>query len=91
VLSFVELVVVSLRYTVFVVVVVVVVFIVVVVASNYSLSVWNSVPADIRHITDIIWPFSSLPNEMPPHFPFLGTRSHFHAHNCCTVSLSLSM
>jgi len=35
------------------------------------------------------------PSEMPPHFPFLQARSHFHAtycfaHNCCTISLSLS-
>ena len=33
---------------------------------------------------------------MPPHFPFLRAKSHFHAtyyfaHNCCTISLSLSM
>jgi len=38
----------------------------------------------------------SLPAKMPPHFPFLQARSHFHAtcyfaHNCCTISLSLSM
>jgi len=43
-----------------------------------------------------IWPFSSLPAEVLPHFPFLRARSHFHAayyftHNCCTISLSLSM
>ena len=47
------------------------------------------------HHTSII-PFSSLPSEVPPHFPFLQARSHFHAtycfaHNCCTISLSLSM
>ena len=41
-----------------------------------------------------ILPFSSLPAEVPPHFPFLQARSHFHttyyfAHNCRTVSLSL--
>ena len=45
------------------------------------------------HLTILIW---SLPSEVPPHFPFLQARSHFHAayyvtHNCCTVSLSLSM
>jgi len=33
---------------------------------------------------------------MPPHFPFLWARSHFHAtyfvaHNCCTISLWLWM
>ena len=44
-----------------------------------------------RHIS--IWPFLSLPSEVPPHFPFLQARSHFHAtycfaHNCCTISLS---
>jgi len=43
-----------------------------------------------------ILPFSCLPSEVPPHFPFLHARSHFHttycfAHNCCTISLSLSM
>jgi len=41
-------------------------------------------------------PFSSLPAEMPSHFPFLQAWSHFYAtqyfeHNCCTISLSLSM
>jgi len=43
-----------------------------------------------------ILPFSSLPSEVPPHFLILQARSHFHAtycfaHNCCTISLSLSM
>ena len=43
-----------------------------------------------------ILPFSSLPAEVPPHFPFLWARSHFQAthnsaHKCCTISLSLSM
>jgi len=43
-----------------------------------------------------ILPFSSLPSEVPPHFRFLQARSHFHAtycfaHNCCTISLSLSI
>jgi len=38
----------------------------------------------------------SLPAEVPPHFPFSWAKSHFHAtyyfaHNCCTISLSLSM
>jgi len=47
------------------------------------------------HHTSIL-PFSSLPSEEPPHFPFLQARSYFHAtyrfaHNCCTISLSLSM
>jgi len=47
------------------------------------------------HHTSIL-PFSSLPSEVPPHYPFLQARSHFHAtfcftHNCCTISLSLSM
>jgi len=42
-----------------------------------------------------VWPFSSLPAEVPPHFLFLQARCHFHAtyyfaHNCCTVSLSSS-
>jgi len=40
-----------------------------------------------------IWPFSSLPAEVPPHFLFLHARSHFHetycfTHNCCTITLS---
>ena len=40
--------------------------------------------------------FSFLPAGVPPHFDFLWARSHFHttwcfAHNCCTISLSLSM
>ena len=44
-----------------------------------------------RHTS--ISPFSSLPTEVPPHFPFLQARSHFHAtyyfaDNCCTISLS---
>jgi len=43
-----------------------------------------------------IWPFSSLPATVPPHFLFLQARSHFHAtyyfaHNCCTISVSLSI
>jgi len=45
-----------------------------------------------------IRPFSSLPTEMPPQFPFLRARSHFHAthryyftHNCSTISLSLAV
>jgi len=47
-----------------------------------------------RHTS--ILPFSSLPVEVPPQFPFLRARSYFcatyyFAHNCCTVSLSLSM
>jgi len=47
------------------------------------------------HYTSIL-PFSSLPSEVPCHFPFLQARSHFHAtycfaHNCCTIYLSLSM
>jgi len=44
-----------------------------------------------------IWPLISAP-EMPPHFPFIWARSHFHptyryyfACNCCTISLLLSM
>jgi len=42
-----------------------------------------------------ILPFSSLTSEVPPHFPFLQARSHFHAtycftHNYWTISLSLS-
>jgi len=41
-------------------------------------------------------PFSSLPNDLQLHFPFLQAMSHFHAtyyfaHNCCTISLSLTM
>jgi len=41
-------------------------------------------------------PFSSLPTEVPSHFPFLRAMSHFHAiyyfaQNCCTIFLSLSM
>jgi len=40
--------------------------------------------------------FLSLPAEVPPHFPLLRVMSHFHAtyyfaHNCCTISLLLSM
>ena len=47
-------------------------------------------------LTPHIWPFSSLPTEVPPHFPFLQAMSHFHAtyyfeNNCCTVPLSLLM
>jgi len=47
-----------------------------------------------RHTSN--WPFSSLPSEVPPHFPFLKARSHFHetyyfAHNCCTTYLLSSM
>jgi len=43
----------------------------------------------------LYWPFSSLPAEVPPYFPFKWARSHFHAtyyfaHNYCTISLSLS-
>jgi len=42
-----------------------------------------------------ILPFSSLPSEVPFHFPFLQARSHFHATYCfacnfCTNFLSLS-
>jgi len=41
-------------------------------------------------------PFSSVPTKVPLHFLFIQARSHFHAtyyfaHNCCTISLSLSM
>jgi len=37
-----------------------------------------------------------LPAEVQPHFLFLWARPHFHAtcyfaHNCCTISLSLSV
>jgi len=47
------------------------------------------------HHTSIL-PFSTLPSEVPPRFPFLQARSHYcatycFAHNCCTISLSLSM
>jgi len=47
------------------------------------------------HHTSIL-PFASLTSEVPPHVPFLQAKSHFHAtycfaHNCCTISLSLSM
>jgi len=57
-------------------------------------STWNCIlwlktthPSDHSH---------QLPAEVPPHFLFLQARSHFHAtyyfaHNCCTISLSLSM
>jgi len=43
-----------------------------------------------------ILPFSSLLSEVPPHFPFLRARSHFHAtycftRNCYTISFSLSI
>jgi len=46
------------------------------------------------HHTSIL-PFSSVPSEKPPHFPFLQAMSHFDAtyhfaHNCCTISLSLT-
>jgi len=41
-------------------------------------------------------PFSSLPAEVPRHFPFLRARSHFHAtyyftHNRCTTAASFSL
>jgi len=47
-----------------------------------------------RHTS--IWPFSSLPAEVLPHFPYLWARSHFHAwcnilFNHCTISLWLSV
>jgi len=48
----------------------------------------------IQEFTGFTGPLGSL--EVPPHFLFLQARSHFHAiyyftHNCCIVSLSLSM
>jgi len=65
-------------------------------SSDPSLSL-NSLPGTLvtSHHTSIL-PFSSLPSEVPPHFPFVQARSHFHAtccfaHNCCTISLSLSV
>jgi len=41
-------------------------------------------------------PYISSSAEVPPHFAFLRARCHFHAlyyfaHNCCIISLSLSM
>ena len=47
----------------------------------------------IFYPTASIWPFSSLPAEVPPHSLSLQAKSHFRvvyyfAHNCCTVSLS---
>jgi len=50
----------------------------------------------LRILSCSFTPFLSLPAEVPPHFPFLPARSHFHAtyyftHNHCTIPLSLSM
>jgi len=68
-----------------------------IVSSDPSLSqpfIWNSIlylnaicPSNHSHL---------CPLKCQPHFPFLWARSHFHAtyyfaHNCCTISLSLSM
>jgi len=60
--------------------------------SNHSLSI-NPL---LGILSCSFTPFSSLPAEVPPQFPFLWARSHFHAtyyfaHNCCTISLWLSM
>jgi len=48
------------------------------------------------HIHLIILISALWTSEVPPHFPFLEARSHFHAtyyfaHNCSTISLSLTM
>ena len=40
-----------------------------------------------------MWPFSSLPTEMPPHFLFLQAGPQFHAafaDNSCTISLTIN-
>jgi len=63
-------------------------------ASKIKLFVIKPGVGSVENIT--IWPFSSMSAEVPSHFLFLQARSHFHAtyyfaHNCCTVSLSLSM
>jgi len=66
-------------------------------SSNHSLSV-NPLLGTLScrltshiHLTTLFFAV-----EMPPHFPFLWAKSHFHAtyyftHNCWTVLLSLSM
>jgi len=62
-------------------------------SSNASLSLFLEL---YLYLNVTNWLFSSLPTEVPSQFLCWQTRYHFHvtyyfAHNCCTVSLSLSM
>jgi len=45
--------------------------------TSYSIHFFTQSLSSFYHTS--IWPFSSLPAEVPPHFLFLQARSHFHA------------